>query len=541
MIELKKSIIQLKEIFKKYLLLLVAVPVLLGYIINFDASNKLELLIRILWIPIFYLPYFFFKKKIFHTLMIVFYFIVGIIEIGHWLMLKGPVSLASLFMIANSNFNETTEFLSVQSSFLLLLLIPYAALFILALKEKPRINNGIFKLLLSMNVILGISSFLYMSLSAFIAETTPLVIRNSYVFMSDFRKYSKAVKNNKLKEIDASQTHTSDQQLFVLIIGESASKNHMSLYGYPRKTNPKLELRDDLYVFDDVVSAYSNTIAGVMSLITESNLNNKLQYYESKDIIDVFHSLGFETYWISNQTPFGWAENLISATGSKTDHTTFVNLINNSTYEGNKNISYDEKLLAPFIDALNEKVDKKMIVLHMMGNHLSYDKRYPKPFSVFEGTDYKSQLIAEYDNSIVYNDYVLDSIFSLIKNNTVEKNRIVASAIYVSDHGENIYDEDDMFGHHFVNHLPKVNVEIPMLVWLSPTYKTLDSVKHSLIKNRINTPYVSDDTFHTILDLNHIKSPVFDKTRSLFHKDFNQNRLRILIDGKDYDKKIKMP
>ena len=48
---------------------------------------------------------------------------------------------------------------------------------------------------------------------------------------------------------------------YVFIVGESANRNHLSLYGYKRNTTPKLEaMRDELVVFEDVISPDTHTI-----------------------------------------------------------------------------------------------------------------------------------------------------------------------------------------------------------------------------------------------------------------------------------------
>ncbi len=41
-------------------------------------------------------------------------------------------------------------------------------------------------------------------------------------------------------------------QTIIVVIGESLTRNHMSLYGYPRNTNPLLsERKDNLYVYNN--------------------------------------------------------------------------------------------------------------------------------------------------------------------------------------------------------------------------------------------------------------------------------------------------
>ena len=537
---IEKTLKLIEQVYPKYLVLLVLIPVILGYIINFDVSDKYGILSNLLWIPILTIPYYLTKKKIFYQLVVIVYFIIGTLEITHWLIMKGPLSVASLLATSNTNFEEASGFVGIQAASLLLFLVPYFILFYLNLINFPKKYNSKYRFFLFGIILLLIGLFSFTSsTSEFLVKGTPQFARVSYSFVSDFRKYSKAIESNDLKVVEAKQISDYDQQLFVLIIGESGSRNHMSLYNYRKETNPKLKKRKDIIVFDDVVSPYSNTIETVMSMITESNLENKLPFYESKDLIDVFHSVGFKTFWISNQPPFGWAENLISSIGGKTTVQNFVNTLNNSSYESDFNSSYDEKIFEPFAGALKDKASKKFVIIHLMGSHLLYDKRYPEEFDVFKGKTEKSQLIAQYDNSIIYNDFIIDRLFHMMKSNSIKNTKQITSAIYLSDHGENVYDENNTLGHYAVGSFPKSNVEIPFLVWLSPSLKISDPAKVNTIESNIHKPFVSDDVFHTILDLNKIESPLLIRERSLFNLEFNDKRIRVLSDGKDYDKKVR--
>jgi len=535
---IEKLLRLIEQVYPKYLVLLVLVPVFVGYIIDFEVSDKFGVLTNLLWIPILTIPYYLTKKKIFYQIIVIFYFIVGLFEITHWLILKGPLSVASLLAISNTNYIEASEFVRVQALSLLLFLIPFVILLYLNLKNLPKKYNSKHKFFLGGFILLIIGMFFFIpTTSEFLVKGTPQFARVSYAYLYDFQKFNKAVENNKLKIVDAKLTSGFKQQLFVLIIGESASRNHMSLYRYRKETNPKLEKRNDILVFDDVVSPYSNTVETVMSMMTESGIENKKPFHESKDLIDVFHSMGFKTYWISNQPPLGWAESLISSIGAKADNTKFVNVLNNSTYESDLKKSLDEKLFEPFSNALDDKAPKKFIILHLMGNHILYNKRYPEKFDIFKGETEKRKMIAEYDNSILYNDFVIDSLFDMLKRNSIKNTNQKSSAIYLSDHGENVYDDDDILGHYVVETIPKVNVEIPFLVWLSPSLKISDPVKVNTIEANIHKPFVSDDIFHSVLDLNYIESPLLEKQRSLFHVNFNDKRIRVLSDGINYDMK----
>lgn len=544
MIKFKEYIELVKSVYPTYLTLLVLIPILVGFYIDYEVSNRwYELFANIIWIPLFTIPYQLTEKKIFYRIAAILFFSVGVFEIGHWLVLKGPVSTASLLAFSNTNFVEATEFLSVVNVGSMLSIIPYSILFFFALKL-PNISYSSYHKYLFMILTTFIFGFyFYFTIDRFLVRFTPNFFRVTHAFTMEMKNHSKALKNNNLKEIDARQTLNEDEQLFVLIIGESASKNHMSIYNYYRETNPKLKAREDIIIFKDVISSYTFTVQAVLSMITDSNIDNELKYDKRIDLIDVFHSIGFKTFWLSNQSPYGVSESLISTIGyNKTDNSKFVNLTSNTTYESDLKGSYDEKLFKPFSEALNDKASKKFIILHLLGNHVKYDRRYPKKFDRFIGDGSKvEERIADYDNSMLYNDYILDSIFSLLKLNSLAKPNLVASSIYTSDHGENVYDEMGVFGHSYVKSIPKSNVEIPLLVWLSPRFILSDSLKASTINLNIKKPFVSDDLFHSILDLNSVDSPIFVKERSLFNPEYNFKRIRRLSDGEDYDSKIKMP
>jgi heptose-I-phosphate ethanolaminephosphotransferase len=173
-----------------------------------------------------------------------------------------------------------------------------------------------------------------------------------------------------------------------------------------------------------------------------------------------------------------------------------------------------------------------------MGSHSAYAKRYPSKFDKF--TTYnsdKERIINEYDNSVLYNDFVVDSVLSLLDSHSLGDRNIISSAIYFSDHGENVYDENNNVGHDYSGSLPKSNVEIPFIVWLSSGYQYFYPDKQKTILSNKERPFITDDLFHAIIDLNDIGCEEFISKRSVFHKDFDFARPRILEDNMNYDLK----
>lgn len=70
----------------------------------------------------------------------------------------------------------------------------------------------------------------------------------------------------------------------VIIIGESFSKHHSSLYGYPLPTNPRLEerlRRGELFVFRDVVSPANLTTSVLSNLFSPASLGSGQSWKDS--------------------------------------------------------------------------------------------------------------------------------------------------------------------------------------------------------------------------------------------------------------------
>ncbi len=529
----------LKEIYPPYLVLLVFTPIIIGFIIDYELSDNRYIIINLIWIPLFTFPYILLQKRFIYQFATLLYFFVGLIEISHWIIIKGPLTITSILVISNTNPQEAMEFFNLKASVELMILIPYTFLFFLSFRHSIRCYQSKIKPYLIGVVLLA--SVIFISENAIngrlIRKGVPQLAKVIFSFIDNINLYKEAMKEIAPRKVNANSIFSDSQQTFVLILGESCSRQHMSLYGASRKTNPKLDSRNDLIAYNDVVSPYSNTLNSVLTILSESNLEQKINFENSIDIIDIFHSAGFKTYWISNQSPIGIWDNQVTVFAKKSDYFKFVNTTGNSSFEATLTTSYDSKLFKPLSSALEEEISKKFIVLHLMGSHSSYSKRYPADFEIFRGANKKEKIIAEYDNSILYNDFIVDSLLNIISSNSNYVKKHIASVIYLSDHGENVFDELDRVGHDYSNELPKVNVEIPFLVWLSPTYLKLNPDKAKIVNSNYNKPFVADDLFHSLMDLNGIQSLYLNEDRSVFSEKFNEKRPRILEDGKDYDKR----
>jgi len=535
----------MKTVFRVYPPLLLALLLfvqLAANCINMPLYDFREILIYLCWIPFVMLPYYFFKKRYLYSIAVVIVFLVGLITLIHWILLKGPLTASSIFIFLNTNLNEATEFLSVKFTFRFLWLLPYLVLFILALLYPPRAES---KTVYGKYIILFLCLFSGIFFAEniingrFVRKAVPQTVR-AFVSFYHENKIFQELKKRTIMQVDATVSYPEEnaEMTFVLIIGESASRNHMSIYGYPRNTTPKLKKRSDLIVYDDVISAYSHTINSVLSMLTEANLDNKKQFHESVSLADVFHSAGFKTFWLSNQLPVGIWDNAIYNVAQTFDVFHYTNYLANSSFESTYYSPYDEVLLEPVLTALRDTAKFKFIVVHLMGNHTSYEKRYPKEYTIFnQGKDTKTRTIDHYDNSMLYNDFIVDSIFLMLLDYAQKNPNIITSSIYLSDHGENVYDENDNVGHDYSGSIPKSNVEIPFIVWLSPQYKAVFGEKYQIMEQQKNLPFINDMLFDAILDMNFVNYEGKAVQQSIFNEAYKANRKRILSDELDYDKK----
>lgn len=319
-------------------------------------------------------------------------------------------------------------------------------------------------------------------------------------------------------------------ETYVLVIGESTTKSHLQLYNYSRTTNPELiKIKNSLVVFEDVISPHTHTIPCLEKMLTLGNYENPEKKFDGT-LIDIMKQAGFKTYWISNQIPVGIYETLITSIAKSADKVIFTNL----GAERDQN-SLDEKVLPYFNKVLSDKsVNKKFIVVHLLGTHVQYENRYPKKYNIFKDTQiplliYPSndiiKTINHYDNAVLYNDYIVSEIIRELDNQTKEE---LSSLIYLSDHGEDVFETVDMAGHS-ESIASKPMYQVPFIFW-SNSQNQIDTLQQFRTRK-----YMSDDLIYSFVDIANISFNDYDAERSVFNSNFNESRKRIIKDGNNYD------
>ena len=322
----------------------------------------------------------------------------------------------------------------------------------------------------------------------------------------------------------------------VFILGESTNRNHMGAYGYYLPNTPNIQrMRDahELELFTDVISPHSTTIAVLSKLFTFCDFESDKEWYQYNNLIDIAKAAGYKTFWLSNQESSGIWGNVAQIFSQHSDKHEFTRI-----RESREDYGIVDGELLPLIDrALMETEEKNFFVIHLMGTHGLYYNRFPYAFSKFskddiklDVNDEKKTIISQYDNAVYYNDFIVNEIINKFR----DKETVI---VYVSDHGEAVYDEQNFTGH--IEENPNRHmIEVPMLIWTSEQFKKQYPEKVQHIVNSTDNPYMTDDMIHTFLDIMDIKTPDYEPNRSIINEKFDITRKRI-FNERDYDCEIK--
>ena len=93
----------------------------------------------------------------------------------------------------------------------------------------------------------------------------------------------------------------------------------------------------------------------------------------------------------------------------------------------------------------------------------------------------------------------------------------ITCMLYLSDHGEDCYDEPESTHMHAGSRsAPRPHVyDIPLIVWASEEYKKLVDIESWDTDKK----YTTSDMIHSILDLIGLEGEYIDRKKSLFYND----------------------
>lgn len=317
-------------------------------------------------------------------------------------------------------------------------------------------------------------------------------------------------------------------QIIVVIVGETSRSNHWGLGGYNRPTTPLLSARNNLVFYRKTLSESNTTHKSVPLLLSHlpaAGFNDSI--YSTGCIVDAFKEAGYRTAWISNQAH---NRSLIDYYSARADVCDYI-----CDDPKAKAPEYDTEL-APRVEKFiaGQPVDTRLfIVVHTYGSHFNYKERYPESDARFlpdnsaeASRDNREDLVNAYDNSILATDKAIDSILSVL-----ERSGRPAVAVYASDHGEDIFDDDRERFLHASPCPTYYQIHVPMFVWVSGSYATLyPSECRTLEANREKNVSSSESLFHTTVALAHLAMPALKPELSLCSRSYKEPTRRYLND-----------
>jgi heptose-I-phosphate ethanolaminephosphotransferase len=511
-------------------LLVCIYPLLVLIAINPNSFDSRDIAINVVWLALVYALYSIIRQRWVWVLALAYLCLDAGLNLLHIVFIHGPVSANSLFVVANTNTNEASEFVQLKSNYNYWFVLFFFSLVLWAIRtsyQKPLVfwKKNIALLVFGACFIFFAENTLH---QRFVRKAV-LPTTRAFISFAETQRNFLQQKPRVRKQVQVNALR-SNPDVVIIILGESLTRRHMQLYGYARATNPLLTQRNDLVVYHNAVSPYSHTLTALLSSLTTANIDNQQAYDSSLSVLDVYASAGYKTYWLSNQSPAGLWDNAIYRLAQTAHRSVFINRQGNSSFDATLQASYDEDLIPILNQALHDTASKKFIVVHLMGNHSLYEKRYPQQLNYFnEESNNKQHTINTYDNAVRYNDFVMNTFFDSIAQKANRNTNTHYALCYWSDHGENVYDENNTVGHDYTGLLPWTQIEVPFMLWLSNNHP----LKPSLAPHQ-QTLFMTDDALHSVLDLGGLRTPAYDSTRSIFHPAFNTARPAKLEDGNVY-------
>ena len=259
-----------------------------------------------------------------------------------------------------------------------------------------------------------------------------------------------------------------------LIIGESACRKHMSVYGYDVPTTPFLDslmqTTSEVLIYDGVSPA-NLTRNAVRLLLTFATPMDMQPANTQKNIIELANDAGYQTFWLSNQPNYGWHSNFSALLST---------LAHDAYFTGHEpefeTVQIDDLTLIPILRDKYRENTKQFFLIHLMGSHFDYTFRSDETDHIYIKGDDR---ISKYNRSIHHTDRMMREIYRIMNHQDTS-----SILYYVSDHGQSF----EFLGHGFLDSSTS-QFEVPMVV-INQTKVNVDSIANKYYlpdKSWINT------------------------------------------------------
>lgn len=306
--------------------------------------------------------------------------------------------------------------------------------------------------------------------------------------LQDYKKYGEAknLRQQRLAQLPPLKVRKGG--VYVLVIGESETRDHMQVYGYDRPTTPWLQSRKgkpDLLLFDHAYSNHTHTVPVLTYALSQKNQYNSVPLTDAYSLVEAARAAGFQTYWISNQRKLGGYDTPIAEMASTAEHQVWKN-----TRTGTADLQapyYDEVL----VDALPEiqPGENALIVIHVMGCHGDYRDRVPKAYKHFSG---RRRSVDTYDDAVRYSDHVLEALYNQVKTMPGFQ-----AMVFFSDHG----DDPDVNVGHEASKFTWTMAHIPLGILVSDDFRKARPRTYATLQQHQDRYWTNDLLYNMMLDL----------------------------------------
>lgn len=454
------------------------------------------------------------RKSLIVLFFVAVYMFYIIIETTSYMAVSSNFTSSFMYLLIETSKEEFNEFASSYLNYKIFLFILILLFSFLILKKhvgKTKKKNGL------------VFSLAYTFLIIILLKVTGLIESNAYHnIVRGTYGYFELQNNFNLSKDNIAKADlniTSDNEILVIVIGESTARGHLQLYGYNKETTPLLNsIKDSLFIYNNVISTDVLTLKAVPKMLSSISQENDGNL--ATDLIDIFNGAGYKTFWLSNQRPISYHDNAINEIASGATYFKFFNHL------VDKHATVLDEVMLPKYKRLLNYDGKKVIVFRLIGTHFDYNKRYPNSFNKFKPSinTEKERVRSHYDNAVLYNDYIVFSILEELK-----KQNKKSALIYFSDHGENVFDDGDFFGRSEAN-LKQNMFEIPFILWTSKDFEKPFDFDYK--KNR---KFMTDHFYESVGHLFGVMHKNMDASKSIFSASFKE-RTRIVVNDINFDK-----
>jgi heptose-I-phosphate ethanolaminephosphotransferase len=442
--------------------------------------------------------------------------LVPILQFAYYAIYGTCVNEGAMMLLQETNYNEILEFLKSLPKRTLLVTSLLAVILLVTFCHA----NGTASRPLTVTpvslVLCGIT-FVFLTVYFFFSRK-PLFPRvgivELYLNVRDYFRTTKLYAESRAEllrdlQVTPASPGFSKPSTFVLVIGESESRDYMKAFNdaYPVDTTPWLTRcrQDDHYIlFPHAYASADQTVTSLERALTEFNqYDGDTRFYTSASIVDIAHKAGYRVYWYSNQGHLGAAETPVTLVANTSD-------VAKWTKQNLNQVQYDETLLT----YLKEVPDgqNNFVVIHLKGSHFNFENRYPQSFTKF-GTPGKYDLIPNYENTVAYTDYILQSI-----HDYAVEHLNLQGMLYFSDHGT-IPDK-----RRSANFDGFATVRVPMFAWFSDEYRQRHPEVCETLQKQKDRYFTTDLAYELLCGIFAIRSNRFKEENCLASPRFKFTR-----------------